>query len=199
LQKAEKKLLADKEAFYHALGRAEPVAIRALAGKIAYDVERAALNAGLTAEDAEELVNDAVVITISNIQKQAFLFSDFSPVAYANGVVKKLIANRLRTKKPARQELDGVVAISDLDAEKYLDHKELELVIGDLLGKLEENCRLLLRLKYFDNLRDKDIVEKGLAPYNSAATLKSKRSQCLNKLISLAKGSRILKDFFDKI
>lgn len=194
-QKAEKKLLADRKAFYEALGRSESVAIRALAGKIAYDVQQAAKKVGLTPEDAEELLNDAIVITISNIQKQVFLFTDFSPVAYAMGVVKKLIANRLRTKKPIQQELDGVVVISDLDADTYLNNKEIESIIDSLLDKLEENCKQLLRLKYFENLRDKEIVEQRLTPYTSTASLKSKRSHCLNKLTELAKGSKALEDF----
>lgn len=197
LQDEEKQLLADKRAFYEALGRAEPVAIRALAGKIAYDVQQATRKVGLTAEDAEELLNDAIVITISNIQKQTFLFTDFSPVAYANGVVKNLIANRLRVKKPVKQELNDVMIASDLDVETYLNNKELEFIIGYLLDKLEENCRQLLQLKYFENLRDKEVVEQGLTPYSTTDSLKSKRNKCLNKLIELAKGTKIL-DGFDK-
>lgn len=195
LLKAEKDLLADKKGFYEALGRAEPVAIRALAGKLAYDVRQATQHAGLTAEDAEELLNDAVVITITNIQNQAFQFADFSPAAYANGVVKKLIANRLRTKKPRQEALEDNVFASDFDPEVYLSNKELESVMGKLLGSLGENCQQLLRLKYFDNLRDKEVVEQKLAPYTTTTSLKSKRSQCLNKLIEIAKSAGLLDSF----
>ncbi len=190
-----KNWLADKRAFYDALGRAEPLAIRALAGKISYDVKQAALRAGLTLEDAEELVNDAVVITISNIQNQSFQFTDFSPVAYTNGVVKKLIANRLRAKNPKPEEFEDNVYTANFDPEAYLNNKELEAIMGQLLGKLEENCWRLLRLKYFDNLRDKEIVEQKLTPYSSTTSLKSRRSQCLNKLIEIAKAAGLLDDF----
>jgi len=195
LLKAEKDLLADKKGFYKALGRAEPVAIRALAGKLAYDVRQATQHAGLTAEDAEELLNDAVVITITNIQNQAFQFADFSPAAYANGVVKKLIANRLRTKKPRQEALEDNFFASDFDPEVYLSNKELESIMGKLLSSLGENCQQLLRLKYFDNLRDKEVVEQKLAPYTTTTSLKSKRSQCLNKLIEIAKSAGLLDSF----
>jgi hypothetical protein len=107
--------LADKQAFYDALGRVEPAAIRVLAEKITYNTGQAVLRAALSAEDAQELVNDAVLITITNIQNQTFLFSDFSPAVYANGVVQ------------------------------------------------------------------------NLSPYTSTTSLKSKRSQCMNKLIELAR------------
>jgi RNA polymerase sigma factor (sigma-70 family) len=185
-KKEEQRLLGDKQAFYDALGRGEPAAIRALAGKIRHDTTRLALFANLTAEDAEELVNDAVVITITNINNHTFLFSDFSPVAYAKGVIRKLIANQLRTKKPVRVQLEDNEVASDYDPVVYLSNKELEKIVGRILGKLEENCRQLLRLKYFENLRDKDIVEQNLTPYTSTTSLKSKRSQCMNKLMELA-------------
>jgi RNA polymerase sigma factor (sigma-70 family) len=190
----ERKLLSDKQAFYDALGRAEPAAIRALAGKIAYDVKQAALHAALSAEDAEELINDAVMITITNVQNQTFLYSDFSPAAYAKGVARKLIANRIRTKKPKQEQLEDNGMTSDYDPEDYVNNKELELLVGKLLGKLEENCRQLLRLKYFENLRDKEIVEQNLTSYSSTTSLKSKRNQCMNKLIEIAKETGLLDD-----
>ncbi len=186
-KKEELKLLADKQAFYNALGRAEPAAIRVLAEKITYNMGQAVLHAALSPEDAEELVNDAVVITITNIQNQTFLFSDFSPAAYANGVVRKLIANRIRTKKPKQETLEDNRMPSDYDPETYLNNKELEQLVGKLLEKLEENCRQLLRLKYFENLKDKEIVEQKITPYTSTTSLKSKRNQCMNKLIELAR------------
>ena len=193
--KEGKDLLADKRAFYDALGRAEPTAIRALAGKISGDVKKVARQAGLSVEDAEELVNDAVVITIANIRNQTFLFADFSPAAYAHGVVRKLIANRIRTQKPKHEELENVHLLSEFNPETYLSNKELEAMIGLLLGKLEPNCRQLLQLKYFENLRDKEIIEQGLTSYTATTSLKSRRSQCLNKLIELARETGLLNHF----
>ncbi len=191
-KKEAQRFLEDNKAFYDALGRAEPGAIRVLAGKIAGNVRQAALRAALSTEDAEELVHDAVVVTIANIQNQTFLFSDFSPVAYANGVVRKLIANRVRARKPAQEALEDNEMFSDYDPEIYLNNKELEHLIGKLLGKLGENCQQLLRLKYFDNLRDQEIVDQQLTPYHSTNSLKSKRNQCMGKLIELAKASGLL-------
>jgi len=193
-KKEEQKLLADKQALFNALGRGDSAAIRALAGKIRYDVDQAARYAGLSGEDVEELLNDAMVITITNIQKQTFLFSDFSPAAYAKGVVRKLIANRIRTKKPVQMVLEDNEMVSDYDPEDYLNNKELEQLIGKLLGKLGENCQQLIRLKYFENLQDKEIVEQNLTAYTSTTSLKSKRSQCMTKLIEIAKETGLFDD-----
>lgn len=191
----EKYLLNNKKAFYDALGMAQPVAIRALAGKISFNVKQAAKQAGLMPEDAEELLNDAVFITISNIRDGSFEFDGVSPAAYANGVVRKLISGRLRSKKARQEELKDYAHASSFDPETYLNDKELETIMGQLLGKLEENCRNLLRLKYFENLRDKEIIEQKLTPYTTTTSLKSRRNQCLNKLIEIAKATGLLDDY----
>lgn len=104
----------DNQSFFDALGRAEAPAIRQLAAKITFGVQQAAAQAGLAPQDAEETLNDAVVITISNIRDGKFQFRDFSPATYATGVARKLIANRMRVKKPAAQEIENLPLLSDL-------------------------------------------------------------------------------------
>lgn len=179
-------LQTDNQSFFDALGRAEAPAIRQLAAKIAFGVQQAAAQAGLSPEDAEETLNDAVVITISNIRDGKFQYMDFSPATYAAGVARKLIANRIRVKKPATQEPDNLPLLSDLNPETYLHAKERQKLVGDLLKRLEETCRQLIKLKYFDTLQDQEIVSRQLTQFTSINSLKSKRSQCLKKLAGLA-------------
>lgn len=177
----------EKQAFFDALGRAESQAIRNLAKKISYGVKQATSRAGLLPQDAEELLNDAVVITISNIREGKFKFMDFSPASYAAGVARRLIANRIRTKKPIAEELTDLPLISDLNPEKYMKDKERQSIVGQLLAKLGGTCQKLIRFKYFDQLKDKEIIEKKLIDFTSINSLKSKRSQCMKKLASMAK------------
>lgn len=191
----DQKLLLDKKAFFEALGRAESQAIRLLSQKIIYELKDATAQAQLTSEDAEELLNDAIVVTISNIRNGKFVFSDISPVAYAKGVVRKLIANHLRTKKPRKKELEDSDALSDFDPFAYLEDKERQAVVGQLLKRLGENCHNLLVMKFFSHLKDEEIITQGLAPYTSVGSLKSKRSQCLKKLAELARQAGILEVF----
>lgn len=177
---------SDNQLFFEALGRADPAAIRQLAAKIATGVRQASARAGLMPQDAEETLNDAVVITISNIRDGKFQYMDFSPATYASAVVRKLIANRVRVKKPAAQELDNLPLLSDMNPEAYMQAKERQKLVGQLLQKLEETCRQLIQLKYFNTLRDEEIVDQQLTSFTSVNSLKSKRSQCLKKLAGLA-------------
>ena len=79
LKKEQQLQQTGNRAFFEALGRAEATAIRQLAGKIAFGVRQAIAQAGLSPQDAEETLNDAMVITISNIRDGKFQYLDFSP------------------------------------------------------------------------------------------------------------------------
>jgi len=192
---SNKKLLSDKKAFFDALGRVDTSAVKLLRQKINYDVRQAARQTNLSPEDAEELLNDAVVITVTNIKKGKFLYTDFSPAAYAQGVVRKLIANRIRTYKPKYEELEKVSLASGFDPEKYLQDKERQSIIGALLERLGENCRQLIKMRYFRQLKDQEIIDQQLTTYSSLGSLKSKRSQCLKELGALARNAGIEKVF----
>lgn len=181
----------DNQAFFDALGKAETSAIQLLARKISYGVKLAATNAGLRPEDAEEILNDAMVITITNIREGKFQFMEFSPATYATGVARKLVANRIRTQKPRSQELENLPLVSELDPEKYLKDKERQSIVGALLEKLEKTCRQLIQLKYFQPLRDQEIIDRRITEFTTVNSLKSKRSQCLKKLAGLALDSGV--------
>ena len=195
LQSPENTVLPDNQSFFEALGRADPAAIRQLAVKIATGVQQASARAGLSPQDAEETLNDAIVITISNIRDGKFQYMEFSPATYASAVARKLIANRIRVKKPAAQELDSLPLLSDMNPETYVQDKERQQLVGQLLERLEEPCRQLIQLKYFNALHDQEIVDQQLTPFTSVNSLKSKRSQCLKKLTGLAREAGITNVF----
>ena len=196
--KEQTDLLSDKKAFFDALDKMDPKAVRLLGKKIESDIKQAARNGRLSPEDAEELVNDAVVTTVSNIRKGTFPFIDSSPVAYAKGVGQKLIANRIRKQRPQSEDLSIVQVASDFNPEKYIQDKERRNIVKTLLGRLGENCRNLLQLKYFSHLRDKEAIDKGMAAYTTVGSMRAKRSQCLKELEGLARGAGITQVFLKK-
>lgn len=191
----EKSLLADKKAFYDALEKVSPAAVALLGEKIGYDIGQSAKRAKLSKEDTEELINDAVVITVGNIRKGTFPFVDSSPVAYAKGVGRKLIANRIRKQSPRSEELEHVHLESDFNPDKYLQDKERRSIVNTLLSRLGDTCQKLLKMRYFKQLRDKEIIELQLVPYSNVGSLRSKRSQCLKELERLAADAGIREMF----
>ena len=138
-----------------------------------------------SAEDIEELRNDALLITLQKITTGQFKFQEHSPLGYAAGVARKLMANKGRKKKLATIPIEKDNIPTDLDPEQYYLAKEYQQTIGRLLDRLGGRCAQLIRLKYYDNLRDQEILDRKLTAYTSLDSLKSKRSQCLKKLLRL--------------
>lgn len=194
-QKRPADLLSDKKALFDALGKMDPTAVRLLASKIKYDISQAARNGRLSPEDAEELINDAVVVTVANIRKGTFPFKDSSPVAYAKGVGRKLIANRIRKQRPTSEGLEKIQVASDMDPDRYLQEKERRNIVKELLSRLGEGCRNLLQIKYFSHTKDQEAIDKGLVKYSTVGSMRAKRSQCLKELETLARGAGITQVF----
>ena len=188
-------LAAEKKAFFERLKQADVATIRSLALKVSPDVRMMVKQAGLPEADTEELLHDAIIVTLSAIRKGTFQFMNFHPAAYAKGVARKLVANRVRSKKPHAELRDGMDQEADFTPENYLKNKERVAIVRELLGRLGEDCRKVLLLKYFEHRRDQEVVEEKLAPYSTTGSLKSKRGQCLKKLAEAARRAGITEAF----
>lgn len=191
-----KHLGKDKEerALITALKKAESIAIRLVATKITPDVRSAVRKCSLPEEEVEEVVHDALMVLISAIQEGKYEDQDYHPAAYAMGVARKLIANRARAKKVDNVELDKLQLVSDFDPERYVNEKEQRSLVEKLLQQLGDTCQQLIRFKYFDNLKDKEIVAQQLLEFSTTDSVKSKRSQCMKKLVEIAQAAGVQTD-----
>lgn len=147
----------------------------------------------LSREDIDELKNDALLITIRRLQEGLVLFDGTSVVGYARGVMVKLLQNHLRRRQLETVELLDHDQHSDFDPEAYLLQKETESEIGRLLKSLGGVCEKIIRLRYFDNIRDQEVVDLQLVAFSNVDSLKSKRCSCLKKLADIAKKKGITK------
>lgn len=184
-----------KEAFFEGLRQADVSTIRALAIKVLPDIQRMIENVGLSVEDAEEILNDAILVTLSAIRKGTFQFMGFHPAAYTLGVAKKLVANRMRSPKAHIELLENMAPSTDSTPENYLENKERISIVKELLNRLSEECRKVLLLKYFEHKRDQEVVSKKLTAYSTIGSLKSKRGECLKKLADAARKAGIKEPF----
>ena len=186
---------AGKKAFFERLKQADVATIRSLALMIAPEVRSLVRQAGLPGEDVEELLHDAILVTLSAIRKGAFQFIDVHPASYAKGVARKLAANRARTKKPLAEWDDRLAGTASFTPEDHLQNKERVAIVRELLDRLGEDCRRVLLLKYFEHRRDQEVIEEKLTAYSTTGSLKSKRGQCLKKLADLARNAGLREAF----
>lgn len=177
-----------------ALKSAESTAIRVVAAKITPDVRSAVRKFRLPEEDVEEVVHDALMVLISAIREGKYQDQGYHPAAYAIGVARKLLANRVRAKKTTSIPLDDLQLVSDFDPGQYLQEKERRALVEQLLQQLSDTCQQLIRFKYFENLKDKEIIARGLLDFTTSDSVKSKRNQCMKKLVRIAQAAGLQTD-----
>jgi RNA polymerase sigma factor (sigma-70 family) len=182
-------LTGEKAVFYQSLKDLEPAAIRHLAQRIAAFLPSLSASAVLTTEDREELVSDAVFITLQKIGNGQFILQEADPATYAIAVAKNLLGNHLQKKRIETAPLENLTGLpaSEFDPEKYLQLKEREALMDSMLDKLEELCRQLILLRYYEEISDEEAIAQKRTPYSNTDSLKVQRSKCLKKLAELVR------------
>lgn len=180
-----RKELGEKtEAFFQSLKNQEHDAIRQLAKQVGNFLTSLRGNLGLSTEDLEEIVNDSVLITLQKIRDGQFVLRDATPTTYAIAVAKNLAGNRMQKKRMTTTPLENFLDIpsGEFTPESYLLQKEKEVLLDALLVSLEESCRRLILLRYFEKVSDEEAILQNLTTFSNAKSLKVQRCKCLKKL-----------------
>ncbi|MBL7811651.1 MAG: sigma-70 family RNA polymerase sigma factor [Bacteroidetes bacterium] len=141
-------------------------------------------------EDAEDLLQESLVVLWQNVRKAEFeLTSRIS--TYLMAVCKNLWLKQLsKNGRMMGEELIQPQAHSvNPDHGQNMDLKK----IGDALDEMGETCRTLLVMFYFDGY-DMDTIAKTLN-FNNADTAKAKKYQCFKKLEEIVKKRYRMSDF----
>lgn len=132
-----------------------------------------------------EIFNDGLVLLLEKAQASDFqLSSKFS--TYLTGVCLNLWRNESR-KISARQrmeldaEIDQNYAFLEYDSEK----EEKLRILDTVLEKIQDRCKQLLRLFYFENKRMAEIAET--MGFSSEQSAKTQKYKCIEKAHELAK------------
>lgn len=136
--------------------------------------------------DLEELANDATLLALRKICDGTYSFQGYSPVNFAGVVADNLLRNFCRKKRRRWQELETVNTLSiQPEVEAYFTQDELKNQVEKALSKLSAANQLVIRLKYYEDLRDDEVVSKGLVPHRTTDSLKSARCRSLKRLAAL--------------
>jgi RNA polymerase sigma factor (sigma-70 family) len=141
-------------------------------------------------EDAEDLLQDALVVLWQNVRKPEFeLTSKIS--TYLMAICKNLWLKQLsKNSRMMGEELILPQAHSTSPGHgQSMDLKK----IGDALDEMGDTCRELLVMFYFDGY-DMDAIAKNLG-FNNADTAKAKKYQCFKKLEEIVKKRYRMSDF----
>jgi DNA-directed RNA polymerase specialized sigma24 family protein len=142
---------------------------------------------GLPAEQAEDVLNDATLIFLQKIESGAYQFEGNTPTTYCIEIAKRLALMATRRHKRRSEPLESLPETSDPDAEALLHRRELGEMVQLLLGQLGQPCDNVVKLYHIDGYSDEEVVRNQWTNYKTADSLKMKRSDCMKKLVQLAK------------
>jgi len=143
-------------------------------------------------EDAEDLLQEAVVVVWENIRKPGFeLSSKLSTFLFA--IVKRMWMKKLN--KNMRISYDDAKVEAAVESYQPDFVNEKLSISQELLNQLDERCKEILTLFYFIDMDTQAIATKmGLA---NADVVKSKKYQCFKKLQSLFLDGYTKSDFLE--
>lgn len=179
----------DARALLAALAREEGEAVRCLSSKISGSVFQIGKSFRLVDDDIEELHCDCIMIFIDKIRTGKYEYTGNEPATYVIEVAKRRVYHYARKAgQSATNDLDPNFDRADEPEWDALEQVEL---LEKLLTRLNDNCQKLIRLKYLEEQKDKDVIEQKLTQYSTVDALKNHRAQCMKKLTELAAQSRL--------
>lgn len=129
-------------------------------------------------------------------QHTAHLFSFFRAImmnkaadAYRqgnnNGPIPDLNVNPTDDGNNINEFTDHIIEVNQLD--NIFGSDDISEILSSAMGKLDEACRLILKSKYFDGLKHRDIAKKNGWSTDSVGT---RVKRCLTKLKNILSGGK---------
>ncbi len=174
----------DHGALFEGLRREEAAAIRCLSAQVSGSIFNIGKRNHLSDDDVEELICDCITICLQKIGAEKYIFQGYSPATFVIEIAKNRAQN-FRRKALRHQTVDLETIGEPAQEDDFGSLAETEL-LEKLLSQLEPNCQNLIRLKYLEERRDKEVIEEKRTQYTTVDALKNHRSKCLKKLVEIA-------------
>ena len=173
----------DPGSLFAGLGYEEAAAILCLSAKVSGSIFKIGKNNRLSDDNIEELICDCITICLQKIKTGKYTFQGHNPASYVIEIAKNRARNLRRSAlRHETVDLESIGEQEDKPAFERLDETEL---LENLLSKLDTNCQKLIRLKYLEERRDKQVIEEKMTQYTTVDALKTHRSKCLKKLVDI--------------
>lgn len=146
---------------------------------------------GLPADQLDDVLNRSTLIFLQKIESGAYQFQGHAPTTYFVEIIRRVALMSTRNQKRPHQNLENHPDLADPEANEWLEKKEAKETVRHLLEQLGDPCSTVVRLYHIEGFSDEEVVNQQLTPYTTVNSLKVKRSDCMKKLIQLAKKWKI--------
>ncbi|HTQ27721.1 MAG TPA: RNA polymerase sigma factor [Puia sp.] len=145
------------------------------------------MNYGGSRQDGEDVFQETVVAFVDIVNRGRFR-GEASIKTFLASIAKNTWFNALkkRERSAAREKLyETSKEENEMDVSHYISEREMKQQLRELLYKLDEPCRKILLLFYYENLSMKEMVDH--LPYENEQVVRNKKYKCLQQLTSYVK------------
>ncbi|MBC7920633.1 MAG: sigma-70 family RNA polymerase sigma factor [Ferruginibacter sp.] len=146
------------------------------------------------AMDAEDLIQEVLVIFVEMVQKDKYR-GEAGVKSFLYSLTHNLWISELRKRSSTAKRnalFENNRETVEKDVAGYLMYKEAQKKVIELLGGLGEKCKQILTLFYYENLPMKEILKQ--TSYENEQVLRNKKYRCLQQLTTTMRQSPAIFD-----
>lgn len=182
---------ADNEQLFQALKSLNNAAILCIQIKAMPTAHQLARRHGLPPDSADDMLNQSTLIFLRKIEDGSYQFQGHAPATYLIEIMKRVALMMTRKQQKPYELLENHADLHDPDVEASNRQRESAELVRQFLERMGEPCQSVIRLHHIDGYPDEEVVRQGWTRYTTTDSLKIKRSDCMKKLIEIARQWRI--------
>lgn len=147
---------------------------------------------GAGEEEAQDVFQETVVAFIDIAKKDTYRL-DAKIGTFLIAVAKNIWLNEAKKKERSgfrEKQFEKGREQVEADVSHYINEREMKQQMSNLLFRLDEPCRKILLLFYYENLSMKEIVKH--LPYENEQVVRNKKSKCLQHLTGMVKNHPLM-------
>ena len=162
-------------------------AIRFIYQHYAASVSSFIIGFGASRQDAEDVFQDTVVSFIDIVKKGKFR-NEASIKTFLNSVARNIWLNEIKKRERAghrEKQYEAGRDQKETDIGQLIGDLEDKRQLRELVDKMGDSCRKILKLFYYENLPMKEIVDQ--MHYENEQVARNKKYKCLQQLTGYIK------------
>jgi predicted RNA polymerase sigma factor len=172
---------------FEGLKRLENAAILCVQLRALPKIKQSVKQLGMGEDKASEILNQSTVVFLEKIQNGSYQFQGYEPATYLVEVARRVAMAAAKHGHRSVDISENHLLIPDPETEYRTIQQERDEQVRILLNRMSEPCAQVIRLRYLQGYSDEEVIRFGLTKYSTINSLKVKRSDCMQKLVEMAK------------
>jgi RNA polymerase sigma factor (sigma-70 family) len=146
-------------------------------------------------QDGEDVFQEALIAFINLVKSGKFRGEASLQTTFVS-IARNIWLNEQRKRKSldTRGKVFENARQQEADPASLLLQREVSEQFLTLMARLGDSCKSLLTMVYYENLSNKEILER--THYESEQVIRNKKYKCMKELTELIKDNPTLKNFF---